>query len=260
MELEKMKITIITTTYNSAATIKDTFESVLRQTYADYEYLVIDGASEDDTVGIIRQYEPEFKGRMKWISEKDKGIYDAMNKGISLATGDVVGVLNSDDFFTSDDILEAIACAFDGNDTDAVYGDVHFVNADNLKKCVRYYSSRIFRPSLMRFGLMPAHPSFYLKRKRFEEIGLYDTSYKIASDFEFLLRAFCLHGIKAVYVKKDFVTMRTGGASTANMGSRWIIMKEHLRAFRSNRIHTNVFLLSMRYFYKVYELVGSRIR
>lgn len=253
-----MKISIITTTYNSANTIKDTIESVQQQTYTNYELIIIDGKSKDKTIDIIKQYLCPFNGRLKWISEKDQGIYDAMNKGIELATGDVIGILNSDDFFTSNDVLNTIAETFNKYKIDAIYGDIHFVNNNNLKKCVRYYSSKIFKPSLMRFGLMPAHPSFYIKRNKIKDIGFYDTSFKIAADFEFLLRALCIQKISTKYIKKDFVTMRMGGVSTANLKSRWTIMKEHLRACKKNHIYTNIFLLSLRYIYKIYEILITK--
>ena len=134
-----MKISLITTTYNSAETLRSTFDSVLSQTYTNIEYLVIDGASKDKTVDIIKEYEPKFEGRLKYVSEPDKGIYDAMNKGIRMATGEVVGILNSDDFFTSDDVIACVAEAFSGDDSlDAVYGDIHFVKDGDLGKCTRY--------------------------------------------------------------------------------------------------------------------------
>ena len=182
-----MKISLITITYNSGKTLADTIQSVISQTYKDIEYIIVDGASKDNTVSIIKEYEPRFHGRMKWISESDKGLYDAMNKGICIATGDVVGIINSDDFFTSDDILKQVAETFIANGgLDAVYGDVHFVNPNNLNKCVRYYSSKVFRRDLMKLGFMPAHPSFYMRRECFDKFGLYKTDYKIAADFEFL--------------------------------------------------------------------------
>ena len=255
-----IKISIITTAYNSGATLKDTIESILKQTYTNYEYLLIDGKSNDNTIDIIKYYEPILGSKFKWISEKDNGIYDAMNKGISMATGEVIGILNSDDFFTSNDILETIANAFLNNDIDAIYGDVHFVNNKDLNKCIRYYSSKIFKPSLMRLGFMPAHPTFYLRSEKFKIIGLYDTSYKIAADFEFLLRAFLIHKIKFLYIHKDFVTMRIGGASTAGFASRKLIMKEHLKALKINHIYSNIFLLLCRYPYKIFELIHSKIR
>ena len=178
-----MKISIITATFNSGKTVRDTFVSVLNQTYNDYELIVVDGGSKDDTVEILRHYEPIFNGRMKWISEPDRGIYDAMNKGIAMATGDVVGILNSDDFYTSNGILRKVAITMQDKNIDAVYGDVHYVHDNDLKKCVRYYSSKPFRRMWMRFGFMPAHPSFYCRREVYERYGTFDLSYKVAADF-----------------------------------------------------------------------------
>ena len=250
-----MRISILTATYNSAKTLRDTIESVLRQTYLNYECIIIDGASKDGTLDLVREYETKFNGRLKLISEPDQGIYDAMNKGIQMATGDVIGILNSDDFYTSDDALQVIVDAFANNDIDATYGDIHFVNDDDLSKCVRYYSSAIFRRSFMRFGLMPAHPSFYCKKAVYEKYGSFDTSYKVAADFENLLRIIYVGNIRTKYIPKYFVTMRTGGASTAGLSSRTQIMKDHLRALKANGIYSNVFLLSLRYVYKVYEVL-----
>lgn len=250
-----MKISIITATYNSGKTLRDTIESVLRQSYTDYEYIVKDGGSKDDTLEIVKAYAPKFGDKIKAISEPDQGIYDAMNKGIQMATGDVIGILNSDDFYTSADALQVIADTFANNDIDATYGDIHFVNDDDLSKCVRYYSSAIFRRSFMRFGLMPAHPSFYCKKTAYEKYGVFDTSYKVAADFENLLRLIYVGNIKTKYIKKDFVTMRMGGASTAGFSSRTQIMKDHLRALKANGIYSNVFLLSLRYIYKLYEVL-----
>lgn len=251
-----MKISIITATYNSGKTVRDTIESVLRQSFTDYEYIIKDGGSKDDTLDIVREYEPEFKGRLILMSEADGGIYDAMNSGIKMATGDVVGLLNSDDFYTSEEVLQTIADAFVGNaELDAVYGDIHFVRDGELDKCVRYYSSELFRRRYMRFGFMPAHPSFYCKKSCYEKYGYFDTSFKIAADFENLLRLIFKGHIKSQYIKKDFVTMRTGGASTAGFRSRETIMKEHLKALKKNGVYSNIFLLSLRYFYKLYEII-----
>lgn len=255
-----MKISIVTATYNSAATIKDTFNSVIAQTYNDIEYIVVDGLSKDNTLDIIKEYEPLFGGRMRWISEKDKGLYDAMNKGIAMATGDVIGILNSDDFYTSTDILQLVADSMEDSEVDAIYGDIHFVNDDNLDKCVRYYSSRIFSRWLMRYGFMPAHPSFYCKREVYTKYGAFNTKYKIGADFESLLRYIFVNRIRTKYIKRDFVTMRTGGASTEGLSSRWQIMKDHLRALKDNGIYSNVLLLCLRYPYKIYELLTSKLK
>ena len=250
-----MKISIITATFNSGRTVRDTIESVLRQTYTDFEYIIKDGGSKDDTLEIVKEYAPQFGARLKMVSAPDQGLYDAMNIGLHMATGEVIGILNSDDFYTSDDALQTIAHAFAHYDIDATYGDIHFVNNDDLTKCVRYYSSAVFRRWMMRFGMMPAHPSFYCKRSVYEQLGVFDTSYRIAADFENLLRLIYVGNIKTKYISKDFVTMRTGGASTAGLSSRTQIMKDHLRAMKANGIYSNVFLLSLRYIYKLYEVL-----
>ena len=255
-----MKISLITVTYNSGKTISTTLESVLAQTNPNIEYIIVDGASQDDTVDIIKEYEPHFKGMLKWVSEPDKGLYDAMNKGIRMATGEVIGILNSDDFFTTNEILQQVADAFVADkELDAVYGDIHFVNPDNLDKCVRYYSSKVFRRSLMKIGLMPAHPTFYLKRSCFDQFGLYKTDYRIAADFEFLLRVIYKGRIRTKYLPLDMVTMRTGGASTSGFESYIRIMKEHLRGFRENGIYNNALMLSLRYPYKIWELLKNKL-
>ena len=251
-----MKISIITATYNSAATLCDTMESILRQSYTNYEYIVVDGASKDATVDIIREYEPRFDGRMRWVSEPDKGIYDAMNKGIVMATGDVVGLLNSDDFYTSDDILETVAREFSAADApDAIYGDVHYVNDDDLTKRVRYYSSQRFTRKRMRMCYMPAHPSFYVQRECYKKFGSFDTSYRVAADFENLLRLIYVNNIRTRYIAKDFVTMRMGGASSSGLQSYRRIIKDHFRAFRKNRIPINYVLYFWRYVEKLFEFL-----
>lgn len=247
-----VKISLVTVTYNSGTTLRDTFQSVLAQTYKNVEYIVVDGLSKDNTMDIVREYEPQFEGRMKWISEKDKGLYDAMNKGVRMATGDVVGILNSDDFFTANDVLEKVAAGFD-EQTDAVYGDLHYVHPDDLQHSVRYYSSKIFKRNLMRMGFIPAHPTFYCKRECFDKFGYYKTDYKIAADFDLLLRFIYVNRIRIKYLPMDMVTMRTGGASTNGLKSRMGGMNEHLRSLRENGVKSNRFILSLRYFYKITE-------
>ena len=250
-----MKLSIITATYNSERTLRDTMESILNQTFQDFEYIIVDGASKDATLDIIREYEPRFQGKMRYVSEPDKGIYDAMNKGFAMATGDVIGILNSDDFFTSEDVLQAVVDGFAGEYVDAVYADIHYVNTDDLTKCVRYYSSSVFRPWMMRFGMIPAHPSFYCRKAVYDQYGSFDTTYRIAADFEILLRLIFIHRIRTRYVKKDFVTMRLGGASTTGYGSWSLIMKEHLQIMKQHGVVTNRFLLSLRYIYKLFEFL-----
>lgn len=248
-----MKISVITVTYNSAKTLASTFDSVLRQTYPDIEYWVIDGQSTDGTLDIIKTYEKKFGGRLHWISEPDRGIYDAMNKGIAHCTGDIVGTLNSDDYFTSDDVLQHIADHFTP-DIDAVYGDIHFIREGEPDKITRYYSSALFRPMWLRFGFMPAHPSFYLRRSLYEKHGGYSLDYKIAADYEMMVRLFHKHKLRARYLKKDFVTMRMGGVSTKNVHNRMLITREDVKACRQNGLYSNIMLISVKYLYKIFEL------
>lgn len=246
-------ISIITATYNSAETINDTIKSVLCQTNKDFEYIIVDGGSTDETIDIVKSYESEFSGRLKWVSEKDKGIYDAMNKGIKMASGDIIGILNSDDYYTSDDILQTIADAFKCQTVDAIYGDIHFIKDGVPDKCVRYYSSRLFSPFWLRFGFMPAHPSFYCKRDVFDKSGLYRLDYKIGSDYEMMVRLFRKHKISSRYVPKDFVTMRTGGTSNSNLQSRLTLIKEDVKACRDNGIYTNELFICLKFLYKIFE-------
>lgn len=252
-----MKISIITATWNSGATLRDTMRSVLNQSYQDFEHIIVDGLSKDNTLDIIREFEPLYKGRLKYISEKDKGLYDAMNKGIRMATGDVVGLLNSDDFYTSSVVLQYVAELI--GEADAIYGDIHFVHDSNLTKSVRYYSSANFTPDKMKMGFMPAHPSFYCRREIYLKYGLFDTSFRIAADFEQLLRLLYIKRIKTKYIPMDFVTMRTGGASTSGFQSHKRIYSEHMRAYRKNGIKGNIFLESLRYAYKIKEILSSRL-
>lgn len=256
---EMLKISIITATYNSGKTVGDTLKSVLAQTYHDYELLVVDGASKDNTLEVVKKMEPLFEGRMRYISEPDKGIYDAMNKGIRMATGEVIGILNSDDFYTSDDALACIAWVLENEKVDAVYGDIHYVNDEDLKKCVRYYSSKPFRRWMMRLGFMPAHPSFYCRKEVYEKYGAFDAeNYRVAADFENLLRLIFVNKIKTHYISKDFVTMRTGGASSSGLESHKRIMRDHLKALKKNGVYSNFFLLGLRYLYKIGEILKSK--
>ena len=249
-----MKITVITVCYNSADTISHCIQSVLEQTYSNIEYIIVDGNSSDGTPGIIRSYEKEFAGRLKWIHEKDKGLYDAMNKGIGMATGDVVGILNSDDFFTSNTVLERVVSAFKHRKIDAVYGDIHYVNPRDLSRCVRYYSSAFFKPFLLRFVLQPAHHSFYCRRECFEKHGNYRLDLKIAADFELFTRFFLKKKLKAHYLKMDFVTMRTGGLSTASIKNRHILNIEDVKACKLNDIWTIYPLVCFKYLVKIFEI------
>lgn len=250
-----MKISLVTVCFNCKQYLSNTVESVLNQSYPDIEYIIVDGGSVDGTIDLIKHIEPKFSRRLKWVSEPDKGIYDAMNKGIRMASGDVIGILNSDDFFSDNEVVAKIVEAFEKTSVDAVYGDVRFVSPNNLHKTVRYYSSKIFSLNLFRFGFMPAHPSFYTYRKNYDTLGLYRIDYKIAADYELLIRFLYKEKLKTVYLPFDFVTMRTGGASTRSWRSNLLLNREIVRACRENGIYTNLPLLMLKYFYKIGEIL-----
>lgn len=249
-----MKISIVTPTFNSAKTLRDTLESILRQTYQDYEVLLQDAGSRDGTVEIAREYQSRFGERLKIVSAPDRGLYDGFNKGVQRATGDVVGVLNSDDFYTTDKVLETIVATYaEHPEIDAVYADVHYVDSSDLTKPVRYYSSKKFTKERMEWGYMPAHPTFYARKECFEKYGYFDLYYKVAADFEYLLRLIYVNNIKTYYVEQDWVTMRTGGASSSGLKSHIRIMKDHFHAFRANGVRINPIKYFWRYVEKLQE-------
>lgn len=261
-----MVISVVTACLNNESTIRDTLESVLAQDYAAIEHIIVDGGSTDGTIDILREYEDRYRKEgkiLKWKSGPDGGIYDAMNKGIERATGDVVGLLNADDFYTSTDILSKVAGTIsgttaDGRQMDAVYGDIHFVRPGNLKRCARYYSSRGFRRWKMHLGFVPAHPSFYCRREIYTLYGMYDTGYRISADFDQLLRLIYIHKINIAYIPADFVTMRTGGVSSSGFRNYLQMFREKRRAFRKNGVYSNIMLQGLCYCYKAFELLKSR--
>lgn len=231
-------------------------QSVLGQTYKDVEYIIVDGGSDDGTMEIVKEFEPRFEGRLRWVSERDRGIYDAMNKGIRMATGDVVGILNSDDFFAADDILEKVNAEFETyDDIDGVYGDVIYVDNKDVTKIVRRYSSAKFTRKKIIYGMMPAHPSFYAKKSCFEKYGYYNIDYKITADYDMFVRFVWVEDIAMKYIPVDFVVMRTGGASSSGMMTHKTIMREHIASVRAHGVPSNFFLQSLRYFGKIIDLI-----
>jgi len=254
--INPFKVSIITVSFNSSLTIRDTFNSVFAQTYPDIEYIVIDGGSSDNTVEVIREYESLFREGIRWISEPDNGLYDAMNKGIQMATGDIIGFLNSDDFYPANNIIAGVVDCFKNNaDIKSVYGDVRFVSAENSEKIVRYIRAKNFHPLRFRFGFMPPHPSFFTYQHVYIELGLFRENYKIAADYELLCRFLYKYNLRSKYLPLEIVRMRMGGKSTASLKSNYIINKEIVRACQENGIYTNMFLLSFKYVIKVFEFI-----
>ena len=280
-----MKVTLITVCFNSAATLSTAIDSVLSQKGVDVEYIIVDGGSKDGTVEIIKEYAektlnsqlltPNFTFR--WLSESDQGMYDAINKGIKMATGDVVGILNADDVLASDDTLKRIAERFsrvervegDGFDSrvehvervDCVYADIRFVmegetvEAVRNAETVRYCSAKWWRPWMFRFAAMVPHPSFYVRRECFERLGGYSLDYRICADFELELRYLYLAKLKAAYLPECVVVMRMGGMSTAGWRSNIVINREDLRALRAHGIWSCMPLIYLKYLFKIWGFV-----
>lgn len=246
-----MKVSIITTTFNSAATVATTLSSVAAQSWPEIEHIIIDGASKDNTLDIVRS----FPHVATVVSEPDNGLYDAINKGIRISTGDVVGILNSDDFFPEDNVVATIAAAFLDPGVEAVFGDIAFIRPGNLKKIIRLYSAKKFAPSKFVYGYMPPHPSFYARRGLFEKYGLYKPDYHIAADYELLMRFIYKHKIAYRYINQTLVYMRTGGISNRNWKSRYTLNREIIRACRENGVNTNMAILSAKYVNKIFEYI-----
>ena len=254
-----MKISLITVCYNSASTLPTAFASVLRQQRADYEYIVVDGGSKDATVALLRGWEKRFGGRMKWTSERDKGLYDAINKGIRRATGDIVALLHADDMLDADNILEQWCQAFEKEpELDAVYGDVRFIpeEAKSAKApTVRYYSGHFWRPWLLRWGMMPPHPSFAIRREYFERLGGYHPdAFKIAADHEFLVRYLYKAHLRTRYLPLCTTAMRLGGLSTDGVQARVRLNHEICRANRMNGLWCCYPMMLPKYAYKLLEI------
>jgi glycosyltransferase involved in cell wall biosynthesis len=228
--LDNLKVSIITVCFNSDKTIEDTLQSVSAQNYSNIEYIVIDGGSKDSTNELISKYSSTVSIH---ISERDAGLYDAMNKGISLASGDIIGILNSDDVFFNDSVIQDVVNTL--GSSDGVYADVGFYD-QNLQNKSRHYSSAGFVKHKFARGFMPAHPSCYLKKEVYERVGRYDLQYKIASDYDLLLRVFHLPNTSYTYLPQELVKMRVGGLSTSGLMSNYTLNKEILMSCKLNGI------------------------
>ena len=245
-----MKISIVTVCFNSADTIESTLQSVACQTYSRIEHIIVDGGSSDGTLEIINS----FPHVSSCISESDSGIYDAMNKGLALATGDVVCILNSDDFYPNDNVIEEVAQIFESNSEVAiVLGSVDYVDPADLTRPVRFYSSFNFELWKLRFGICAAHPGAFIKLSAYEAVGNYKLGYKISADFEWFVRALLVHRLSYVKLNKYLVRMREGGVSTSGIKSYWVSSNELLRALRDNGIYSNIIFILCRLPVKFYQ-------
>jgi glycosyltransferase involved in cell wall biosynthesis len=246
-----MKITIITATYNSASTVRDTLESVSMQRYPSVEHIVVDGSSKDETMDIVK----EFPHVSRVVSEKDNGIYDAMNKGLKLATGDVVGILNSDDFYDSPEIISQVMNAFNDPSIDVVYGDLQYVKQNNVHVITRTWKSGQYKRNHFYYGWMPPHPTFFVRRKIYEEVGFFNTDLRSAADYEMMLRILVKHNMRACYIPQVLVKMRSGGMSNASLKNRLRANREDRKAWTLNELKPFFFTIWLKPMRKIIQFI-----
>jgi len=246
-----MKISIITITYNSAATLTDTIESVVNQTYKDIEYIIVDGKSTDGTLSIIDSYKTKIS---KFVSEKDHGLYDALNKGITMASGDVIGILHSDDFYTDYLVIEKLVEQMKNSDADAVYADLYYVDKNNTDKIFRKWKSGEYKIGQFLKGWMPPHPTFFVKRKYYEKYGKFNLSFHSAADYELMLRFIHKHHLKLAYLPEFIIKMRVGGKSNVSIKNRIRANQEDRRAWKVNGLKPHVYTLYAKPLRKIVQL------
>ena len=247
-----MKISIITATYNSAKTVRDTLESIKNQAYPHVEHLVIDGLSTDETLQIVHQ----FSNVAKVISEKDEGIYDAMNKGLQLVSGEVIGILNSDDMYIDNEVLNEVAAIFEDDSVDACYADLQYVKEMDTNKLVRNWKSGNFTKKAFLYGWMPPHPTLFLRRRVYDKVGNFNLLLKSAADYELMLRVFVRHDFKIRYLPRVIVKMRTGGASNSSLRKRVSANKEDRLAWKINNLKPYFFTLYLKPIRKIFQFIN----
>ncbi len=247
-------VTVITVCYNSRATLAKSLRSVAKQTYPHVEHILIDGASTDGTHAVIEQFR---SGLARVVSESDAGIYDAMNKGVALATGEVVAFLNADDWYAAPDVLNRVMGVMQAEQLDALFGDVEFFQPNDPQRVVRRYNSGHFTPARVGWGWMPAHPALFVRKSLFDRFGSFRTDYRIAGDFEWIARVFPHAELRHRHLAQVLVRMQMGGASTSGLGATIRMNREMLRACRANNISSSWAKLLSRYPLKVLEFLRS---
>ena len=252
-----MKISIITATYNSEKTLKDTLESVLKQTYSNYEHIIIDGLSKDKTIDIVKEYKEKYNGKLKYISEKDTGLYDAMNKGISLASGDIIGILNSDDIYANNNVLTTIIDKFKKTNCDGVYGNLVFMDEKTMSKPQRIWKSKTGK---IGNGWHPAHPTLYLKKEVYEKVGKFNLKYRICADYDFMIRMMLDKSINLEYIDDYMVYMRVGGTSTDGLKGYIKNLKESHKVLIDNKVKHPYIVDIKRIMKTVYQMSVAKLK
>lgn len=245
------KISIITVCYNSAATISETIDSVLSQTYSNIEYIVCDGLSTDGTQDIVNSYGSKIS---KFVSEKDRGLYDAMNKAIEMTSGEVIGILNSDDLYANPHIISTVMNEFEKSNVDCVFGDLYYFKTGKPEKPIRYYRGKNFSRRKITMGILPPHPTFFVRRSVYEKHGTFDLQFKYAADFDLMARLLYIHRVSFTYIPMIMVKMRIGGISTSSLRQLIRINKEDIESCRKNGIPTNFLLFHFKYLFKVLHI------
>lgn len=246
-----MKFSIVTVVFNARNTVEKTINSVLSQKNVDIEYIVVDGGSTDGCA----EYLLSRKNLLSHlISEPDRGIYDAMNKGLKLCSGDIIGFINADDYYEDDFVLDKVLKVFLDANVDAVYGDLVYFSAKTPNKISRYYNSKTFSPNRLKYGIMPAHPALFFKKSIYQTYGFFDPNFKIAGDFEFLARVFSSGNVSYKHIPLVLVRMQLGGVSNKNIKSAWIINNEIFLACKKNDVNASIFSLIARYLVKILEI------
>ncbi|HEY1047252.1 MAG TPA: glycosyltransferase family 2 protein [Bacteroidia bacterium] len=250
--MNKIKVSIITICRNSEKTIADTIRSVQSQTYSNIEHIVVDGLSSDQTIPIIESFKND---KMVFLSEEDFGLYDALNKGFKLATGNLLGVLHSDDFLYSDDAIEKLVQIYTENpDADAISASVNIYKNENFDQPYRKYKANNFKLWQFRIGMQPPHPGFYITSKAFENLGYFNSAYKISGDFDWLLRGLVKLKLKVIYSDLVLVKMRDGGVSSSGLESKKKMNRENLKSLKSHGIYSNKLMIYLKYFIKIFQI------
>lgn len=250
-----MKVSIITVTYNSADTIEQTIQSVVGQDYPNIEYIIVDGLSTDNTMAIIKRFENKIS---TIVSEKDNGLYDALNKGIGLATGDVIGFIHSDDFYTNTSVISKYVQKFIDANVDAVYSDLYYVDKNNPDKIIRIWKSGQYHQNSFLFGWMPPHPTFFVKKNVYDKLGVFNTTFTSAADYELMLRFIYHHKITIAYLPIFTVKMRVGGKSNITIKNRWLANKEDKKAWLINGLKPYFFTLYLKPLRKITQFFKNK--
>ncbi|RXJ84869.1 glycosyltransferase family 2 protein [Arcobacter sp. CECT 8985] len=251
-----MKVSIVTVVFNAEKTIRDTIESVLNQTYNNIEYIIIDGKSTDNTMKIVNEYKNKID---KIVCENDDGLYSAINKGITIATGDVIGFIHSDDFYLNTSVIQKVVDEFENKNVDSIFADLLFIKNNNTKRALRYYSAKKFTPKKLKYGFMPPHPTFFVKKEIYKKYGKYKTDYKIAADYEMFVRLLYINKITYSYINLPLIKMRVGGISSGGIKTKITCNIEVIRAIKSNGIKTNHFVILKKYPIKIMEIIKGYI-